>query len=181
MHRRSLLKEMLWLAADFQKERVRNKSALRKRGSLGMYFRNSEARAARKEREELANTRKTAVKLAREVRQFWGKLNRIVAFKQKLEADQLRRKAKEKHLVFLVQQTERYTTMMASHMHECGVLASEVDLFGGAGSGAAGAGAASSANAGYSSSVAAESSRAERLARRTALLLEQSNVLLMVM
>jgi SNF2-related domain/HSA len=177
LHWRSLLKEMVWMAEDFQKERVRNKSALRKLSkSLGMYFRNSEARAARKEREEMANTRRTASKVAREVRQFWGKLNRIVAFKQKLEADELRRKAMDKHLVFLVKQTERYTTMLASQMHEGGVLASEVELFGGAGSSAAGAGAASSAEAGHSGSAAAESSRAERLARRAALLLEQGDV-----
>eukprot|EP00953_Heterococcus_sp_UTEX-ZZ885_P000541 816-Heterococcus_DN1.PRE.2 len=144
LHWRSLLKEMVWMAEDFQKERVRNKSALRKLSkSLGMYFRNSEARAARKEREELANTRRTASKVAREVRQFWGKLNRIVAFKQKLEADELRRKAMDKHLVFLVKQTERYTTMLASQMHEGGVLASEVELFGGAGSSSAAAGASS--------------------------------------
>ncbi|CAN0486000.1 unnamed protein product, partial [Hapterophycus canaliculatus] len=32
----------------------------------------------------------------------------VIAYKQRLEADESRRKAMDKHLVFLVKQTERY-------------------------------------------------------------------------
>lgn len=37
----------------------------------------------------------------------------MIAYKQRLEADESRRKAMDKHLVFLVKQTERYRCVRA--------------------------------------------------------------------
>lgn len=37
-----------------------------------------------------------------------SRATQVIAYKQRLEADESRRKAMDKHLVFLVKQTERY-------------------------------------------------------------------------
>ncbi|KAG5190683.1 SNF2 family N-terminal domain-containing protein, partial [Tribonema minus] len=142
-HWNSLLKEMLWMSEDFTKEKARHRGFQRKLSkSVQLYFNNAEAREARREREQLAAERRAAARVAREVRHFWGKLNRVVAYKQKLEADEMRRRAMDKHLVFLVKQTERYTAMLAAHMHDPAAAADG----GGGGAAALGSGAAGSAS-----------------------------------
>ncbi|CAM9675842.1 unnamed protein product, partial [Ectocarpus sp. 12 AP-2014] len=108
-----LLKEMMWMADDFQQERKRHMSARKKQArSVLLYFRGHEARKAKKAKEEQLALRRGASKVARDVRAFWGKLNKVIAYKQRLEADECRRKAMDKHLVFLVKQTERYSSMV---------------------------------------------------------------------
>ncbi|CAN0220258.1 unnamed protein product, partial [Phaeothamnion confervicola] len=63
-------------------------------------------------REEAAALRRVASRMAREVHGFWGKVNKVIAYRQKVEADATRRKAMDRHLVFLVKQTERYSSML---------------------------------------------------------------------
>ncbi|CAN0253225.1 unnamed protein product, partial [Ectocarpus fasciculatus] len=100
---------MMWMADDFQQERKRHMVARKKQArSVLLHFRGHEARKAKKAKEEQLALRRGASKVARDVRAFWGKLNKVIAYKQRLEADECRRKAMDKHLVFLVKQTERY-------------------------------------------------------------------------
>ncbi|CAM9161632.1 unnamed protein product, partial [Choristocarpus tenellus] len=111
-----LLKEMMWMADDFMQERKRHMSQRRKQAkSVVLHFRGREAREAKKIREEQAAVRRVASRVAREVRGFWAKLNKVIAYKQRLEADETRRKAMDKHLVFLVKQTERYSSMLCEN------------------------------------------------------------------
>ncbi|CAM9954640.1 unnamed protein product, partial [Ascophyllum nodosum] len=108
-----LLKEMMWMADDFQQERKRHMSSRRKQAkSVVQHFLGHEARMAKKAKEEQLALRKGASKVAREVRGFWAKLNKVIAYKQRLDADESRKKAMDKHLVFLVKQTERYSSMV---------------------------------------------------------------------
>lgn len=60
--------------------------------------------------------KRTAGKLSRDVRGFWLKINKIVTYKQKVDVDAIRRKGMDKQLVFLVQQTEKYSSSLASQM-----------------------------------------------------------------
>ena len=50
----------------------------------------------------------------------WLKINKVVAYKQKSESDELRQKAMGKQLVYLVRQTERYTNMIAENLQSGG-------------------------------------------------------------
>lgn len=59
--------------------------------------------------------RKLAAKLGRDVmRGWWSKIEKIVTYKQKLQADQERQAAMNKQLVVLVQQTEKYTESLTN-------------------------------------------------------------------
>ena len=51
------------------------------------------------------------------MRGFWLKINKIVTYKQKVDVDAVRRKGMDKQLVFLVQQTEKYSSSLASQMN----------------------------------------------------------------
>ena len=112
-----LLKEMQWMATDFEQERA---SHLRQRKKCGKavvsYFEKQGSREERLVREEQERRRRVAGRIAREVKGFWKKVNKVVAFKQKLEVDEGRKRAMDKHLSFLVGQTERYSKMVARNM-----------------------------------------------------------------
>ncbi|CAM9514100.1 unnamed protein product, partial [Chrysoparadoxa australica] len=130
-----LLKEMMWMSEDFRKERKRHEGRSKKIAkSVDLYFKGREAREARKEREEAAAVKRLANRVARDVRLFWGKLNKVISYKQKVEVDEARRKAMDKHLVYLVKQTERYTTMLADNMQGAGgatsLLEGELEKYG---------------------------------------------------
>ena len=49
-------------------------------------------------------------------RTFWFKIDKVVAYKQRLEWQGEQRKAMDRHLVHLVRQTERYTGDLASKL-----------------------------------------------------------------
>ena len=54
------------------------------------------------------------------------KINKVIAFKQKSESDDVRQKAMDKHLVFLVKQTERYTNMLSHNLTTGGTIGLEL-------------------------------------------------------
>ena len=116
-----VLKEAGWLANDFQKERVRHVTrAKRLVKSVETYHRGTDARRERKAKEEALQVRRLSSRMSKEVRRFWLKIDRIIAFKQKGDFDEIRQKAMDKHLVFIVKQTERYTNMIAENMRTGG-------------------------------------------------------------
>ncbi|CAN0483630.1 unnamed protein product, partial [Scytosiphon promiscuus] len=69
---------MMWMADDFQQERKRHMSSRKKQArSIMLHFRGHEARKAKKAKEEQLALRRGASKIARDVRAFWGKLNKV--------------------------------------------------------------------------------------------------------
>uniref|UniRef100_H3GUQ8 Protein PHOTOPERIOD-INDEPENDENT EARLY FLOWERING 1 n=1 Tax=Phytophthora ramorum TaxID=164328 RepID=H3GUQ8_PHYRM len=114
-HRDFLLQEMEWMAADFSQERkwrVRNAKALSQ--ALVSHLDRQEARLARQKKSELLAKRRAAARVGRDVKKFWSKIDKIIAFKVKLQADELRQRHMHKHLTQLVQQTEKYATALAA-------------------------------------------------------------------
>jgi len=112
-----LLEEMAWMAHDFAEER-RFKVALARRVSKEV-MRYHQARRTREEREarkEEQRLRRQAATIAREVLAFWQAVEKLVRHKHQTRLDQRKRKALDKHLDFLVGQTERYSTMLAGEL-----------------------------------------------------------------
>ncbi|GMI15175.1 hypothetical protein TrVE_jg7582, partial [Triparma verrucosa] len=104
-----LLKEMMWLSEDFSAERNRHKMSARKlSNAVKLYHSNKEQREQRQASQQLNKTKSIAKKLSRDVKSFWAKIERVITYKQKVSADESRRKDMDKHLVFLVKQTEKY-------------------------------------------------------------------------
>ena len=106
-----LLKEMMWLGADFMAERKRQKSAGKKLATaVKQYHNNKEKRYIRELAEAESKRRRLAGKLSREVRsRFWTKIEKVISYKQKISLDKERQKAMNKQLVELVKQTEKYS------------------------------------------------------------------------
>jgi hypothetical protein len=110
------LKEMMWLGADFQAERKRQISLARKCAtSMVQFHKTKETRRLRELVQADFRRRKLAAKIGREVRTWWNKLDKVIAFKQKMQADEERKRAMNRQLVVLVQQTEKYTETLAAN------------------------------------------------------------------
>ncbi|XP_024385974.1 protein PHOTOPERIOD-INDEPENDENT EARLY FLOWERING 1 isoform X2 [Physcomitrium patens] len=112
-----VIEEMTWLAKDFERERKwklvqAKKVALRvNRSKLDVV-----ARENRKLKEEEQRMRKVASNIAKDVRKFWLKVEKLVSYKQQLLVEERKKKALDKHLDFLLGQTERYSTMLAENL-----------------------------------------------------------------
>ncbi|KUF95609.1 Armadillo repeat-containing protein 2 [Phytophthora nicotianae] len=118
-HRDYLLQEMEWMAADFSQERkwrLRNAKMLSQ--TLVSHLDRQEQRLARQRKSEEIARRRTAARVGRDVKKFWTKIDKIIAFKVKLQADELRQRHMQKHLVQLVEQTEKYATALAASFQE---------------------------------------------------------------
>ena len=114
-----LMKEMMWLSADFISERSRQMGKAKKMSvSVRQYHKHKESRLARQAAEAHTKRVKLAAKIARDVKGWWNKLDRIVAYKQRVEMDQMKQKRMDKHLVFLVRQTEKYGNAMQNQGYE---------------------------------------------------------------
>ena len=111
-----VMKELMWLGTDFQSERKRQIASARKLGaSIIKFHENKEKRRLRQLQMAETKRKKLAAKVGRDVKGWWTKLEKIVAYKQKLSADRERQASMNKQLVKLVQQTEKYTESLSLH------------------------------------------------------------------
>lgn len=119
VHWDHVLAEMAWLANDFKQER-KWKMALAKKVSKQVmrYHQMQETREQRKLKEEEQHIRKVASGIAREVKKFWQKIEKVVQFKQQTKIDEKKKEVMDKHLDFLVGQTEKYFEMIASDLKQ---------------------------------------------------------------
>ncbi|KAL3680093.1 hypothetical protein R1sor_023049 [Riccia sorocarpa] len=114
-----VLEEMTWLAKDFERERKWKLSQAKKvafrvsRSKLDV-----EAKGLRRQKEEEQKTRRVASNIAKDVKKFWMKVEKLVMYKHQLVLEERRKKALDKHLDFLLGQTERYSTMLAENLGE---------------------------------------------------------------
>ena len=92
-HWDNVMKEMAWLAADFSREKNAHIMGRRKITRLVIsYYNTLETKKAKKAKEELMDLKKKSHKISKDVRKFWLKIDRIIAFKQKCESDEVRQK-----------------------------------------------------------------------------------------
>ncbi|POM67665.1 SNF2 family helicase/ATPase and F-box protein [Phytophthora palmivora] len=107
------------MAADFSQERkwrVRNAKALSQ--ALVSHLERQEQRLARQKKSQELARRRTAARVGREMKKFWSKIDKIISYKVKLEADELRQRHMQKHLKQLVEQTEKYSTALAASFQQ---------------------------------------------------------------
>ncbi|XP_054919967.1 helicase domino isoform X3 [Dermacentor andersoni] len=112
-----LLEEMVWLATDFAQERKWKKAAAKKCARMVLrYHQEREQRAERAEREELQRLRRVAAQVAKEIKQFWTNIEKLVEFKQQTRLEEKRKKALDLHLNFIMDQTEKYSSWLREGM-----------------------------------------------------------------
>ena len=112
-----LLEEMRWLAGDFVRERkFRAKLARKAAHAVARSNLDLESRVVKRAQDELIAARKTARNVANQVMHFWIKVEKVVRFKAQSAIDAKRKTVMDKHLDFLLGQTERYSTMLAAKL-----------------------------------------------------------------
>ncbi|GMF20521.1 unnamed protein product [Phytophthora lilii] len=110
---------MEWMAADFAQERKwRLRSARSLSQALVGHLDRQEARLERQRRAEETRRRRAAARVGRDVKKFWAKIDKIIGFKVKLQADDLKQRHMQKHLRQLVQQTHKYSTALAASFQQ---------------------------------------------------------------
>ncbi|XP_073067062.1 protein PHOTOPERIOD-INDEPENDENT EARLY FLOWERING 1-like isoform X1 [Primulina eburnea] len=112
-----VLEEMIWLSKDFESERKWKLAQAKKvamRASKGML--DQATRGEKRVKEEEQRLRKVALNISKDVKKFWMKIEKLVAYKHQLELDVKKKKARDKQLEFLLGQTERYSTMLAENL-----------------------------------------------------------------
>nr|DBA18849.1 TPA: hypothetical protein GDO54_014745 [Pyxicephalus adspersus] len=114
-----LCEEMQWLSADFAQERRWKRGVARK--VVRMVVRHHEELKQKEERarrEEQAKLRRIATSIAKEVRQFWSNVEKVVQFKQQSRLEAKRKKALDLQLDFIVGQTEKYSDLLSQSLNE---------------------------------------------------------------
>ncbi|CAL4124505.1 unnamed protein product, partial [Meganyctiphanes norvegica] len=112
-----LLEEMVWLSADFASERKWKKAAARKCARMVQKYFNDKALAEqRAQKEQDLRIRKVAAFVAKEIRTFWGNVEKLVEYKVTTKLDEKKKRALDQQLSFIVDQTEKYSSMLAESM-----------------------------------------------------------------
>ncbi|XP_061065525.1 helicase SRCAP isoform X5 [Eubalaena glacialis] len=114
-----LCEEMQWLSADFAQERRWKRGVARK--VVRMVIRHHEEQRQKEERarrEEQAKLRRIASTMAKDVRQFWSNVEKVVQFKQQSRLEEKRKKALDLHLDFIVGQTEKYSDLLSQSLNQ---------------------------------------------------------------
>lgn len=114
-----LLEEMVWLAADFAQERKWKKAAAKKCARMVQkYFQDKALAAQRAEKAHEQNLRRIAAFCAKEIKNFWSNVEKLVEYKQNTRLEEKRKKALDQHLSFIVDQTEKYSQLLAEGMNK---------------------------------------------------------------
>ncbi|XP_013928369.1 PREDICTED: helicase SRCAP-like, partial [Thamnophis sirtalis] len=72
----------------------------------------------RAKRDEQAKLRRIASSIAKEVKQFWSNVEKVVQFKQQSRLEEKRKKALDLQLDFIVGQTEKYSDLLTQSLNE---------------------------------------------------------------
>ncbi|CAG9863848.1 unnamed protein product [Phyllotreta striolata] len=114
-----LLEEMVWLAADFAQERKWKKAAAKKCARMVQkYFQDKALAAQRAEKAHEQNLRRIASFCAKEIKNFWNNVEKLVEYKQNTILEEKRKKALDQQLSFIVDQTEKYSQLLAEGMNK---------------------------------------------------------------
>lgn len=114
-----LLEEMVWLAADFAQERKWKKAAAKKCARMVQkYFQDKALAAQRAEKAQEQNLRRIAAFCAKEIKNFWNNVEKLVEYKQNTILEEKRKRALDQQLSFIVDQTEKYSQLLAEGMNK---------------------------------------------------------------
>lgn len=114
-----LLEEMVWLAADFAQERKWKKAAAKKCARMVQkYFQDKALAAQRAEKAQEQHLKRIAAFCAKEIKNFWSNVEKLVEYKQNTRLEEKRKKALDQHLSFIVDQTEKYSQLLAEGMNK---------------------------------------------------------------
>ena len=93
-----MLEEMAWMANDFARERKWKRMLARKAGrAVQKHFSKKQSEAQR----QIKEVQKNAAKLAKKIKSWWQKIEKIVLHKIQEKVEQQKKQVQERHLDFL--------------------------------------------------------------------------------
>lgn len=114
-----LLEEMQWLAQDFAQERKWKKAAAKKCARMVQkHFQDKQVAAQKAEKAQEQHLKRIAAFIAKEIKTFWGNVEKLVEYKQHTKLEEKRKKALDQQLSFIVDQTEKYSMQLAEGMNK---------------------------------------------------------------
>ncbi|KOO28558.1 swr1 complex snf2 family DNA-dependent ATPase, partial [Chrysochromulina tobinii] len=128
-HHDYLLQEMEWLSRDFREERQWKVALARKAAKAVTRWHAERAQLTESGGSKSAEyqTKQLAKAICREVLDVWQQVGRVVAYKHDLRLEEARQESRNKHLEFIVGQTQRYTEMLTDGMNRAEGDAMEVE------------------------------------------------------
>ncbi|GMH36700.1 hypothetical protein BSKO_04573 [Bryopsis sp. KO-2023] len=116
-HWDQLLREMKWMAEDFIRERkwrLNQAKIFARRASRALQ--DHRVKDRHHCRDDTQRRMRKCAAIAREVQRFWRMAERVVNFKVQQSIERRKKEMLDKHLDFLVGQTERYSSMLAENL-----------------------------------------------------------------
>jgi SNF2 family DNA or RNA helicase len=113
-----VLDEAVWLANDFREERKWKMQMAKKVSKMVLQFHAQHAqRGERARRDEQVRRIRLANSVARDVRKFWNQIREIADYRQSVIKEAELAAEREDQLNFLLLQTEKYTNVLATNLH----------------------------------------------------------------
>eukprot|EP01046_Picozoa_sp_COSAG06_P072772 COSAG06_NODE_21445_length_756_cov_1.223744_1_plen_246_part_01 len=84
------------------------------------WHKQKEGQQARNQKIEQQNLKKIAGRLSRDVRTFWGQVGKLVVYKHEMQIEEVRQQNMEKHMDFMVGQTEQYSQLLSAEIQKPG-------------------------------------------------------------
>ncbi|XP_050535331.1 helicase domino isoform X2 [Daktulosphaira vitifoliae] len=116
-HHDYLLEEMQWLATDFAQERKWKKKAAKQCANMvKKYFHEKKTEAQKAAKASEMHQKRITGFIAKMVKTFWSNVEKLVEFKQSTKLEEKRKIALDEHLNFIVDQTEKMSTLVAESL-----------------------------------------------------------------
>ncbi|XP_027842625.2 helicase domino isoform X2 [Aphis gossypii] len=116
-HHDYLLEEMQWLATDFAQERKWKKKAAKQCSKMVMkHFHEKKIEAQKAAKASEMHQKRITGFIAKMVKTFWSDVEKLLLFKQSTKLEEQRKIALDEHLNFIVDQTEKMSTLVAESL-----------------------------------------------------------------
>uniref|UniRef100_A0A915JA00 HSA domain-containing protein n=1 Tax=Romanomermis culicivorax TaxID=13658 RepID=A0A915JA00_ROMCU len=114
-----VLEEMQWMAVDFEQERKWKRNASKKLViAVARQKRELDDRERKIEIDKEKELKRVASFMAREIRQFWNSVEKVVEYKTENIIEAKKKRALDKHLDFIVNQTEKYSSLISEGLNK---------------------------------------------------------------
>ncbi|XP_021954561.1 helicase domino isoform X3 [Folsomia candida] len=129
LHRDYLIEEALWMQIDFQQERKWKQIAAKKISkAIRRHFKQKQLAAERALKEDEIRKRRMCSFIAREIQKFWGNVKKVIELQEQSKIEDLKKKALDQQLSFIVDQTEKYSGLLAEKFQSVLKRERDVDL-----------------------------------------------------
>ncbi|VVC26634.1 Hypothetical protein CINCED_3A009626 [Cinara cedri] len=116
-HHDYLLEEMQWLATDFAQERKWKKKAAKQCAKMVMkHFHEKKIEAQKAAKASEMHQKRITGFIAKMIKTFWSNVEKLLIFKQSTKLEEQRQLALDQHLNFIVDQTEKMSTLVAESL-----------------------------------------------------------------